>query len=170
MTSELPDTSSIREFAGEYQLKLIATSGAKSGSVVEGTLKLVPQSPDLRYRTLPGAGVADSSVVHPLYGAADIDLSRLDAVQVGSTTTLDPVQPGVLVLERHARPNRPRSTEIVLRLGSEANRRDRQRVDGGYMALRVLQLTPTGFSGNWSSGIMRERSAGHFCAVRAGGR
>jgi hypothetical protein len=166
ITSELPDTSSIREFAGEYQLKLIATSGVKSGSTVEGTLKLVRQNPDLRYRTLPEAGVVDSSVVHPLYGAAEIDLSGVDAVQVGSTTSLDPIQPGALVLERHARPGQPPQAEIILRLGSEANRRDRQRVDGGYMALRVRQVTATGFSGSWSSGIMRERSAGYFCAVR----
>jgi len=55
------------------------------------------------------------------------------------------------MIERRARPGQPPMTDIMLRLGSEANQRERQRVDGGYTALRVRHLAPTGFSGTWGS-------------------
>jgi hypothetical protein len=167
--SELPAGSSAEELAGEYQLRLVAASGEKAGSSSEGTLTLRPQPRELRYRIRPG-GATDSAVVHPLYGAADIDLKAVAAVEVGTTTSGDPKQPGVLVVERQARSGQAPSAEIVLRLGSEANRRDRQRVDGGYTALRVRQVQPGGFSGTWASGIMREQAGGYFCAVRKDGR
>jgi hypothetical protein len=107
-------------------------------------------------------------VVHPLYGSAELDLAAIDAVRVGSISSNDPAAPGVLVIERHERAGQPPRAEITLRLGSEANRRDRQRVDGGYTALRVRELGPSGFSGTWASGLLRERSAGYFCAVKGG--
>jgi hypothetical protein len=167
--SEPPAITSARELAGEYRLKLVATSGAKAGSSTEGALTLQPQPPGLRYRSRLG-GTVDSAVVHPQYGATEIDLGAIDAVLVGNTTSLDPTQPGVLVIERPAQSGRPEGAEIVLRLGSEANRQDRQRVDGGYTALRVRQLSPSAFSGTWGSGITLERSAGYFCAVREEGK
>jgi hypothetical protein len=101
-----------------------------------------------------------------MYGAAELELAAVDAVQVGSISSTDPRAPGVLVIEQHARAGQPPRADITVRLGSEANRRDRQRVDGGYTALRVQELSPSGFSGTWASGILRERSAGYFCAVR----
>jgi len=134
---------------------------------VNGVLRLQPQTGQLRYRVRPG-GATDSAVVHPLYGAAEVDLNAVDAVLVGDITSLDPTKPGVLVVERHERSGQAPSAEIMLRLGSDANRRDRQRVDGGYTALRIRQLSPAGFSGTWASGIKSERSAGYFCAVRKG--
>lgn len=166
VSSELPAESSGEGIGGEYQLRLVATSGAKVGSAVDGTLRLQPQAGELRYRSLAGA---DSSVVHPLYGTAELDLRAVDAVQVGSISSGDPAAPGVLVIERHERAGQTPRAEITLRLGSEANRRDRQRVDGGYTALRVRQLKPRGFTGTWASGVLRERSAGYFCAVRKDG-
>lgn len=168
-TSELPSTSSADGIAGEYQLRLVATSGAKSGSAVDGALTLQPQSGQLRYRVRPG-GATDSAVGHPFYGAADVDLNAVDAVMVGDITSLDPAQPGVLVVQSHARAGQTPRAEIMLRLGSDANRQDRQRIDGGYTALRVRQLSPGGFSGTWASGVVSEQSAGYFCAVRADGR
>ena len=163
VTSELPAESSAEGIDGEYQLRLVATSGAKAGSTVDGTLRLQPQTGELRYRSRPGA---DSSVIHTMYGAAELELAAVDAVQVGSISSTDPMAPGVLVIEQHARAGQPPRADITLRLGSEANRRDRQRVDGGYTALRVQELGPSGFSGTWASGVLRERSAGYFCAVR----
>jgi hypothetical protein len=163
----LASESSGDEIAGEYQLRLVATSGAKVGSTVDGTLSLQPQTGRLRYRPRPGA---DSSLVHPLYGSAEVDLDAVDAVQVGSISASDPAAPGVLVIERHERAGQAPRAEITLRLGSEANRQDRQRVDGGYTALKVRQVSPTGFSGSWRSGVLRERSAGYFCAVRKDGK
>jgi hypothetical protein len=115
-------------------------------------------------------GILDSAVVHPLYGTAEVDLKAVDAVQVGSTSSMDPAAPGVLVIERHERAGQAPRAEIVLRLGSDANRRDRQRVDGGYTALHVREVSSSGFSGTWGSGVMTERSAGYFCAVRKDGK
>jgi hypothetical protein len=167
VASVLPAGSSGEGIGGEYQLRLVATSGTKVGSTVDGTLRLQPHTGELRYRSRPAA---DSSVVHPLYGAAELDLGAVDAVQVGSIGSTDPSAPGVLVIERHERAGQTPRAEITLRLGSEANRRDRQRVDGGYTALRVQELSQSGFSGTWASGILRERSAGYFCAVRKDGK
>ncbi|MEA2725467.1 MAG: hypothetical protein QOH59_3238, partial [Gemmatimonadales bacterium] len=153
--------------AGEYRLRLVATSGAKKGAATEGSLRLNPQTDSLRYRSRLGGG-RDSTVLHPLYGAADVDLARIDAVSVGSTTSLDPMQPGVLVMQRRTRGGSPRG-EIILRLGSDANRRDRQRFDGGYTALRVRQIGPGRVAGSWASGVRAERAGGYFCATRMEG-
>ena len=169
VSTELPPASSAEGLAGEYRLRLVATSGAKKGTATEGVLRLDHQTDALRYRTGPG-GARDSTVVHPLYGAAEVDLAAIDAVSVGNTTSLDPMQPGVLVMERHAAPGQPPLAEIMIRLGSEANRRDRQRFDGGYTALRVRQVGPGRLAGSWSSGVTAERAAGYFCATRTGGR
>jgi hypothetical protein len=109
-------------------------------------------------------------VVHPFYGAADVDLAAIDGVSVGNTTSLDPMQPGVLVMERRAVPGQSPAPEIVMRLGSDANRRDRQRFDGGYTALHVRQVGPDRLAGSWSSGVTAERAAGYFCAVRKDGK
>ncbi len=167
-TSELTSTASTEGMGGEYRLRLVATSGPKTGSATNGKLTLQPQRGELRYRVRPG-GVPDSSVVHPLYGSTDVDLAAVDAVLVGSTSSLDSTKPGVLVVERHARPGQPPLADIVLRLGSDANQRERQRVDGGYTALRIRQLSPEGFSGTWASGIKAEQSGGYFCAERNDG-
>jgi hypothetical protein len=169
VATELPPASSAEGLAGEYRLRLVATSGAKKGAATEGALRLDAQTAALLYRARPG-GARDSTVLHPLYGAADIDLAVIDAVSVGNTTSLDPMQPGVLVMERHAPPGQPPLAEITIRLGSDANRRDRQRFDGGYTALQVRQVGPGRLAGSWSSGVTAERAAGYFCATRTGGR
>ena len=165
MAAELPATSTAEALAGEYQLRLVATSGRMSGNTVEGRLKLEPQLDSLRYRVRLGGG-ADSAVRHPLYGSTEVDLAAVDAVLVGNTSSLDPFRPGVLVIERHARAGQAPRAEIVMRLGSEANRGDRQRVDGGYTALRVRRVSEEGFAGTWGSGVTGERAAGYFCATR----
>lgn len=168
MATELPAASSAEGLAGAYRLRLVATSGAKKGAATEGTLRLDPLTDALRYRTRPG-GTRDSTVLHPLYGSAYVDLAVVDAVSVGNTTSLDPMQPGVLVMERHAAPGQPPRAEIMIRLGSDANRRDRQRFDGGYTALRVRQVAPGRITGSWSSGVTAERAAGYFCATAVSG-
>jgi hypothetical protein len=164
-TVQLSESSTAAGLAGEYRLRLVATSGAKAGATSEGTLTLKPQPGDLRYRTRRG-GAVDTTVIHPLYGSADLSLTAVDAVEVGSTRSMDPLQPGALAIEHRA----SSSKQITIRLGSEANRRDRQRVDGGYTALRLQRLDPSGFGGTWASGITGERSAGYFCAVREEGK
>ena len=167
-STELPSTASTEGLGGEYRLRLVATSGEKSGSSTSGRLTLQRHTGELRYRVRPD-GVTDTTVVHPFYGSSDVDLAAVGAVLVGSTTSVDSAKPGVLMIERRARPGQPPMTDIMLRLGSEANQRERQRVDGGYTALRVRHLAPTGFSGTWGSGIKAEQSAGYFCAERKDG-
>jgi hypothetical protein len=167
VTADLPVGNSTG-IAGEYRLRLVATSGAKTGAATEGSLRLDPQTDSLRYRSRLGGG-RDSTVLHPFYGAADVDLARIDAVSVGSTTSIDPMQPGVLVMQRRTAGGLPQG-EIILRLGSDANRRDRQRFDGGYTALRVREIGPARLAGSWASGVKTERSAGYFCATRVDGK
>jgi len=169
VSAELPAGSSANGLAGEYRLRLVATSGAKQGAATEGSLRLDPQVDSLRYRSRLG-GRQDSTVLHPLYGAADVDLARIDAVSVGSTTSLDPIRPGVLVMQRRSAPGGPPRGDIILRLGSEANRRDRQRFDGGYTALRVREISPGRMAGSWASGVTGEQAGGYFCATRVEGQ
>jgi hypothetical protein len=169
VTAALPATVSTEGLAGTYTLKLIATSGAKQGGTAEGTLWLQPQDSARRQVTRLG-GARDSTLMHSYIGATDVDLDAIGAVSVGTTTSRDPLQPGVLFIERRAPPGSAPLTEITVRLGSEANRTDRTRFDGGYTALRVRQLSPAGFAGSWGSGVMREHSAGYFCATRVDGR
>jgi hypothetical protein len=169
VAGELPAESSMEAASGEYRLRLVATSGSKAGSSVDGTLKLQAHIGELRYRMRMG-GSLDSSVVHPLYGTAELNLEAVDAVQVGTIASSDPAAPGVLVIQRGDRTDEAPRAEITLRLGSEANRRNRQRIEGGYTALRVRQVTPTKISGTWASGVVREHSTGYFCAVRKDGK
>jgi hypothetical protein len=167
VSTSLPASASAEGLAGEYRLKLVAVAGAKEGAVAEGNLWLLPQDSTRRYRARLSGNV-DSTVVHPLFGAADLDLNPVDAVAVGRIDSRDPERPGVLVLERHARPGRTPLAEITLRLGSEANRPDRTRFDGAYTALRVQKVGPHGFAGSWGSGVTGERTSGYFCATRNG--
>ncbi|MEO8090300.1 MAG: hypothetical protein ABI703_08390 [Gemmatimonadales bacterium] len=169
VSAELPAGGSVSGLAGEYRLRLVATSGAKQGMATEGSLRLDPQPDSLRYRSRLGGGT-DSMVLHPLFGSTDVDLARIDAVSVGSTTSLDPMQPGVLFVQRRAADGSD-GGEIIIRLGSDANRRDRQRFDGGYTALRVRQIGPERLAGSWASGVAaKERAAGFFCATRVLGK
>jgi hypothetical protein len=165
VSAALPAAASAEGLAGEYRLNLVASSGPRKGSAAEGTLWLEPQDSSRRYRMGLG-GRVDSTVLHPLMGSTDLDLNPVHAVSVGRTDSRDPEQPGVLVIERHARPGKAPHAEITMRLGSDANRSGQIRFDGGYTALRVQKVGPHGFAGSWSSGVTGERAAGYFCATR----
>lgn len=167
MTDSLPPSATVEGLEGTYRLKLVAVSGAKKGAAVEGTLDLEPHNRALRYRTRLD-GTPDSTTLLPLFGSVEINLDAVDAAAVGSTTSRDPQQPGVLVIERHALPGKPALADITIRLGSEANRRGRTRFDGAYTALGVRRVSPTGLAGSWRSGVTAERARGYFCAERAG--
>ncbi len=163
--TDLSPEASAGGLAGEYRLRLVSTSGEKQGTSVEGRLQLLPHEAASRYREIPGRG-PDSTTTYPFYGAAELDLAAVGAVQAGSATTLDPARPGVVVIERSPGAASSPSTRILLRLGSEANRRDVLRYDGGYTVLRVRRISDGGFAGEWESGAPLPRSGGHFCAVR----
>jgi hypothetical protein len=167
VAAELPPDASANGLAGEYRLHLIAESGGLRGNTADGRLHLQPYPDTLRHSIVPG--LPDSSTLYPLFGAADVDLAAVGGVLSGDLASLDPMRPGVVVVEWHGVSGGPPAAGIVLRLGSDANRRDRARFDGGYMALRVRQITPDGFGGDWASGVSRRDAGGHFCAVRVSG-
>jgi hypothetical protein len=144
--------------AGEFVLHLRATSGDKQGGASGGPLKLMPHDSAHRRLELPD-GSSSSTYSLPLYGTAEIDLAAVGAVAPGDPGSSDPASPGVLVIESPGR--------VLLRVGSEANRRDVQRFDGAFTVLRVQQVTDDGFAGTWESGVDMDRAGGHFCATRA---
>jgi hypothetical protein len=144
--------------AGEFNLRLVATSGAKRGTTAGGRLTLMAQDSAYRRLDLPG-GSQHTSFSLPLYGTAALDFASVGAVVPGDPGSSDPARPGVLVMEGPGR--------VLLRVGSEANRRDVLRFDGAFTALQVQQVTDTGFAGTWRSGVAGEESSGHFCADRA---
>ena len=146
-----------KDLEGEYELVLIATRGNSAGNSVEGRLWLRLNEPSLR--AIPSAsGGARTDARAPLYGWSDVDVSQVGGLRLGDPASTDPIRPGVLLVEG--------SEQIVLRFGSEANRRGVTRFDGGYFVLRVRRVDEQGFAGNWASGVVEVQAAGHFCAVR----
>ena len=161
---DLPMDVSAQAWAGEYRLVMVAASGDSAGRSAAGTMRLMVQSEELQ---VPPMGSADDGTRMPLYGTTDIDLSAILAVEVGVLDSGDPTAPGVLVIGRPVERDGGTSTEITVRLGSEANRRGLTRFDGGYTALFVRQAGTAGFAGNWASGVTGQLSSGHFCATLA---
>ncbi|UCG87268.1 MAG: hypothetical protein JSW71_01610 [Gemmatimonadota bacterium] len=147
---------------GEYRLVLVASSGAESSHTVAGELRLVPHDAEARYIRRPD-GSPEPGLELPLYGTVDIVLDRVGAVKMGDLGSMDPMRPGVVVLEQRA-PQGDSAPEITLRLGSLANQRDVTRFDGGYTALRVTWVADGRFGGIWESGVMGPEAGGHFCA------
>jgi hypothetical protein len=156
------DTSTVDagRLGGEFTVRLVAASGAKRGATTEGRLELMPQDSAYRRLELPD-GSSSPTYSLPLYGTATVDLAAVGAVAPGDPASADPASPGVLVIESPGR--------VMLRVGSEANRRDVRRFDGAFTVLRVQQVTDRGFAGTWESGMNTDRSGGHFCANRATG-
>jgi hypothetical protein len=143
--------------AGEFNLRLVATSGAKRGTTAAGKLTLMPQDSAYRRMDQPGSS-RDTGLSLPLYGTATMDFASVGAVIPGDPGSSNPANPGVLVLEHPGR--------VMLRVGSEANRRDVRRFDGAFTALQVQQVSDKGFAGTWRSGMGGDESGGHFCADR----
>ena len=142
------------KLGGQYTVRMVATAGAKRGSTGEGRMELMPHASGHRSDSTGG-----SSTTYPLYGTAELDFASVGAVVPGDPGSSDSLSPGVLVIERPGR--------VMLRVGSEANRKDVVRFDGAFTALQVTQVTDEGFAGTWRSGVGTESSEGHFCATRA---
>lgn len=167
-TGTLPRTATAGGLAGDYRLHLTATAGSSAGRAVDGTLRLRQVDDSVR-REVVVLGVRDTTSSFPLSGTSDLDPTALGAVRTGSLAAVDPEAPGVLVIER--RPQRMNAgTEIMLRLGADANRRGVVRYDGGYFALNVRSITAEGFAGTWSSGGAGMSAEGYFCAERLGSK
>jgi hypothetical protein len=165
-TERLPSDATADGLAGEYRVRIVATAGVKKGATEAARLLLRPVEDSLRGPSTV-LGLHDSTTRRPLSGTIEIDPAALGAARTGDLLSLDPLAPGVLVLERHpVRPDAP--AEIMLRLGSDANRRGVVRYDGGYFALTVRRIGAAEFAGTWASGAATESAEGYFCAERAG--
>jgi hypothetical protein len=163
-SGSLPRTASAAGLAGAYRLHLTATSGPNAGQAAEAQLRLQPVA-DSAGREIVVLGVRDTTSHAALSGTTDLNPAVVGAIRTGSLTAADPDAPGVLAIER--RPRRPEAgTEIMLRLGADANRRGVARYDGGYFALTVRGIEPDGFTGTWSSGSGVSSAEGYFCAGR----
>lgn len=151
--SALTAASTLEGMAGRYRLTLVQQgNGPRAAS---GLLTLRDQAPGSR--ELAGAST-------PLLGFTDLSLEDVSAYPVGDPSSEDPTAPGVLVLETGGSGGR----SVLLRFGSQANRRDQVRFDGAYTVLRVHHIDRDGFAGTWESGISDTEAQGHFCAVRSG--
>lgn len=153
--------------SGEYAVTLVATSGDKSGDRTSGQLRLLEQTDDLREFAPPGVEM-DTKVSVPLYGATGLDLDVVGAVAAGDLSSLDPERPGVMVMESRGVRDGAERAMILLRFGSEANRRDVVAFDGAYMVMAVRSMSGGDFAGDWRSGMFGREARGYFCAVRTG--
>lgn len=139
--------------AGRYALAVVLPGNRPQAA--EGLLTLRDQPPGLRE-------LAGSST--PLNGFTDLDLEEVSAQRVGDPASDDPSAPGALVIEADGREGR----SILIRLGSQANRRDQVAFDGAYTVFRVHRIDGDAFAGSWESGTSDARVSGHFCAMRSG--
>ena len=127
---------------------------------MHGGLTLRAQAEEFQTIVGPGGEPAPNTRI-PLYGWIDVDVGTVGAVVPGDATSEDPEAPGVALLESRMGDRAP---DILLRLGSEANRRGQVRFDGAFTVMRVTEADAEGFRGRWNSGVGLDRSEGPFCA------
>ncbi len=166
-TGSLATDATMDGRSGEYAVTLVATSGDRSGGQTSGQLRLLEQTGDLREFAPPGLET-DNRVSVPLYGASGLDLELVGAVAAGDLSSLDPERPGVMVMESRGVRDGAEHAMILLRFGSEANRRDVVAFDGAYMVMAVRNMSDGGFAGEWRSGMFGREVRGYFCATRTG--
>lgn len=154
------DASRVQALAGTYTLVL--TDDGSPPHQAAGRLEL-RRPPD----EVPGTAAAPvlAGPAPILIGETDIDASLVGAAIPGSAASGEVAAPGVGLYAFPVEPG-SRDTLVVLRLGSEANRRDRQRFDGAHTTLRITSLGDDRFGGDWSSDEAARRAGGGFCAVR----
>ena len=157
----LATDGSLEGRVGDYRLTMVEEVDGTPTRRVQGSLVLLTQVES--FRQFEGsAGGSIPGVTSPLFGSTDVNVEAVGAVRVGSLSSQDPASPGVLVIESET----GTSPSILLRLGSDANRRDVVRFDGGYAVLTVVEITAESFSGTWSSGARGPGSEGFFCATQ----
>ena len=158
----LPLDASLEGRVGEYRLTMIEEIDGSPSRTAEGSLTLLAQAESLR-QFAGSAGGSIPGVTSTLFGSTDVNVEGVGAVRVGNLSSQDPASPGVLVIESET----GASPSILLRFGSDANRRDLVRFDGGYTVLTVVEVAAQSFSGTWSSGARGPDSEGFFCATRS---
>jgi hypothetical protein len=153
-TSRVTSFDPVADLAGEY--RVFMTSDDNSGTLAAGLLVLerAPENPE-------GSGAAAI-----LIGTTDIDAGSVGARVPGDARSVDASGPGVGVYA-FTNPNGSPGLTVVARLGSEANRRDRQRFDGAHTTLRIASISAHRFGGTWTSAEGAGETGGDFCAVRS---
>ena len=151
---------SLDGWAGEYVLTMVEEVEGEAGRSARGKLVLHEQIAALRQFAGAAGGVIPG-VSAPLFGTTDVSVAVVGALPVGDLSSNDPDAPGVLVIESDAGAGK----STMLRFGSDANRRDMTRFDGGFTVLNVHQVGDATFSGTWSSGSRRPEANGFFCVV-----
>lgn len=158
---------SVEGLAGVYELTMTASTGDRAGRSVTGRLELRASADERRtMRDIDGSEAPDVEV--PYFGATDVPLDSVGAMRLGETWLFDERAPGVLFLSR-VDGTSGSVVSATVRLGAQANDRDRVRFDGGYTVLRVLHRVGGDFFGHWESGVTSVQAGGHFCAFRVGG-
>ena len=152
--------ASVEALAGRYRLYM--DSDAEPGEPVSGLLELA----------VPGAGPTGAApsgapAVPSLVGASDIVAAEVGAVVPGELASIDESAPGVGAYVFAPDPERPTDMMAVLRMGTDSNRRDRQRFDGAHTTLRITSIAADWFGGTWSSAVGVDETSGGFCAVRS---
>jgi hypothetical protein len=151
---------SLDGWAGEYVLTMVEEVEGEAWRSARGELVLHEQIAALRQFAGAAGGVIPG-VGAPLFGTTDVSVAAVGALSVGDLSSDDPDAPGVLVIESDAGGGK----STMLRFGSDANRRDMTRFDGGFTVLNVHQVGDGTFSGTWSSGSRRPEANGFFCVV-----
>ncbi len=169
LSGELAADATLDGWAGEYTLTMVGGAEGDAAASAQGTLILHQQSADLRQFS-GSDGSAIPRVVAPLFGTTDVGVEAVGALRVGDLSSTDPAAPGVLVIESEI----AQGPSILLRFGSDANRRDMVRFDGGFTVLEVREIGDDGFSGTWTSGAWTSgargrTTGGYFCAERVAG-
>ena len=160
VTGDASTDVSLEGWTGEYVLTMVEEVEGEVGRSVRGGLVLHAQLDALR-QFAGAAGAAIPGVSAPLFGTTDVRVRGVGALPVGDLSSDDPEAPGVLVIESETSGGR----STMLRFGSDANRRDMSRFDGGFTVLNVLQVGDESFTGTWSSGSRRPEASGFFCVV-----
>ena len=143
----------VERLAGQYVLFM--TGEEASLELVKGDLILDAASADS----------GEVGAAPTLTGMTDVDASAVGAMIPGDASSTEATAPGVGVY-MFDDPASPGVLTAVLRLGTEANRRDRQRFDGAHTTLRIASVAPDRFGGTWTSADGAAQTAGEFCAVR----
>lgn len=151
----IPDRDALLRLAGEWTLTL----GAEGADPVSGWLEL---------RVPDGDAPAGDAAAPLLVGATGAPFADVGAVVPGPADSRDAAAPGVglYAFDPGAEEAGTPRLAAVLRIGSESNRRDRQRFDGAHTTLRLGGASDDGFGGTWTSAEGAAGAEGTFCAVR----
>lgn len=144
---------------GEWRLYLSGEDGSRAA----GPLVLRPPDAD-------GAGGPGTGLAPLLVGWSAAPFEDVGAIVPGAADARDPAAPGVaLYAFEHLTEDAEEdgaSLVTLLRVGSESNRRDRQRFDGAHTTLRLASIDDDRFGGTWTSAEAADARGGSFCAVR----